>query len=329
MKLRLLTLPLLALACPSCDKAKNLANKARSAVESNLAEKTGESHNKPDPELEKLVDKNAEGAVFRKDLPFPQRVEVRTTTRNEQSSRQVSKSEIGNQALTIKGTQTTVTKCERSGNQVRYTLERSEFLEFGKEPEKDKNGKPKEKGLPVGLSAKPMLFNKSGNSWRADGAGDFRSVAVSKQLSPVFDVLLVHNGLAPRPLWFGKRRLKPGDEVAVAADTLPMLIAGNAKGSFKLTLESFEAVAGHPCGVFAVTGDFSRKDFPSFEGDFTSEDVTIQSGKLWLSLIYPLVLREELDTIQTYRSGGQGNLSTRVQGAVKASITREWKGIGS
>ncbi len=323
----LLTLPLLALAFSSCDKAKNLVNKARSAAESNIAKKTGESGSKPDPALEKLVDKNAEGAVFRKDLPFPPRIEVRTTRRNEQTSRQVSKSEIGSQAAMIKGTQTTVTKCERAGNQVRYTLEKSEFLESGKDPEEVEEEKPKEGAIP-GMAVKPSLFNKSGNAWRADGSGDFRSAALSKQLSPVFDLLLVDNALAPRPLWFGKRRFKVGDELAVTGDTLPMLVAGEAKGSFKLTLESFEAVAGHPCGVFSVTGDYSRKNFPNFDGEFTSDDVTIQSGKIWLSLVYPLVLREELDTIQTYRSGGQGNLATRVQGSVKVSVTREWKNTG-
>jgi hypothetical protein len=86
-------------------------------------------------------------------------------------------------------------------------------------------------------------------------------------------------------------------------------------------------VKGHPCGVFSVTGDFSRKQFPDFDGNFTDEDVTIQSGKIWLSLIYPIILKEELDTIQSFKSGGQGGLVGRGQGTVKVSVEREWKAL--
>ncbi len=46
-------------------------------------------------------------------------------------------------------------------------------------------------------------------------------------------------------------------------------------------------VDGHPCAAFSVTGDYSRNQFPDFEGVFTDEEVTIESGKLWLSLIHP------------------------------------------
>ena len=84
-----------------------------------------------------------------------------------------------------------------------------------------------------------------------------------------------------------------GDQLAVSGDSLPMLVAGKGKGSLNLKLESFEAVAGHPCGVFSVSGTYSRKKFPDFEGNLTDEDVTIQSGKIWLSLIHPIVLKEE------------------------------------
>ncbi len=58
--------------------------------------------------------------------------------------------------------------------------------------------------------------------------------------------------------------------------------------------------------MFSVTGDYSRKQFPDFEGNLTDEDVTIPSGKIWFSLLYPMILKEELATIQTFKSGGQG-----------------------
>ena len=92
-----------------------------------------------------------------------------------------------------------------------------------------------------------------------------------------------------------------------------------------LTLKSFEAVKGHPCGMFEVTGNYDRKQSPDFEGVLTDGDVAIRSGKLWLSLIHPLVLKEELDTIQSTRTGGQGNAASRGQGSIKVSVIREWK----
>jgi hypothetical protein len=78
--------------------------------------------------------------------------------------------------------------------------------------------------------------------------------------------------------------------------------------------------------VFSVSGNFTRKQFPSFSGVVTNDDVTVESGKLWLSLLYPLVLREELQMIQSANSGGQGGLSTSGSGSAKVSVIREWKG---
>jgi hypothetical protein len=105
-----------------------------------------------------------------------------------------------------------------------------------------------------------------------------------------------------------------------------MIVTGNAKGQLKLTLESFDAVSGHPCGVFSVTGDFARRQFPHFDGSVSNEEVTVESGKLWLSLLHPLILREETDVILTSSSGGQGGLSSSGRSSAKVSVVREWKG---
>lgn len=326
MKLNVLTIVLLGLVSSSCDKAKDLANKAKSAVESQIAKKAGESGTSlSDPELQKLVDETPEGFVFRKDLPLPAKIEVRTTRIHELSGRFFEASAIASNVQMLKGTQTTVTKLERAGSQVRYTLEQSTFAEPVIEgAEKDKPPVVRQLAPP----SKPQVFDKSGATWKSEDSGSFRAAALSRQLGPVFESLLVENALAPRALWFGKRRFKIGDTLAVSAASLPMLVTGDAKGSLNLTFESVEAVKGHPCGVFAVTGHFSRKQFADFEGNFSDEEVAIQSGKLWLSLIYPLILREETDTIQSTKSGGGGGLAARGQGSVKVSVIREWKTTG-
>lgn len=328
MKTRHLVIPLLALALASCDKAKDIAAKATSAVKHEITTRTGGSEEtKVDETLQKLVDQTPEGVIFRKDLPFPQRLEVRTTRRREISGRFFQTSAIEKRADTLQGTQVAVTKLERAGDHVRFTLEQSSFSipsAEGPDGERQKISNPLEQVAP---STRPVTFTKSGDTWKSDDRGSFHAAVLSKQLTPVLDELLIDNALAPHALWFAKRRLKIGDEFDVAGPSLPMLVAGNAKGSFHLKLEAIDAVGGHPCGVFSITGDYSRKEFPDFEGNLTDEDVSIQSGKLWLSLLHPVILKEELDTIQTFKSGGQGNLSGRGQGTIKVSVTREWKAL--
>ena len=323
MNLRFLISALLCVTTSSCDKIKNLKDNASTTIETLIAKKLGESGAAAvDPELQKLVDQTPEGVIFRKDLPFPSQLQVTTIRQHELSSRFVEVSAIESHVSNVKGTETTGTKLERTVNQVRYSLEQSIFTESVLAGE-EKQTKPVVRVLVT--PSKPRTYKKSGSGWRADGGSDFRSAALSKQLSPVFEQLLIENALAPHSLWFAKRRFKIGDQLTVAGSSLPMLIAGNAKGSITLTLKSFEPVKGHPCGVFAVTGNFSGKQFPDFEGNFTDKDVSIQSGQLWLSLLYPLILKEETDTIQTTRLGSQDGLEIRGQGSVKVSVIREWK----
>jgi hypothetical protein len=325
MKLPLLTLAALCLVSSSCDRIKNLTDKAKSSVASAFAKKVGgATASKPDPELQKLVDQTPEGTIFRKDLPFPNLVEVKITRREEVSGRFSEKSELGSRVNALKGTITNTTKVSRKGNKVSYTLLESTFTE----PIIEDSGKQKKEPVVRQLEppSAPFEFVKMGSTWKSAVATDFRIASRAQTIGPLFDQLLVENTLAPRPLWFGKKRYKIGDELAVSQEFLPMIISGNAKGQLKLKLESFDAVNGHPCGVFTVTGDFTRRQVPNFDGSLTNEEVTIDSGKLWLSLLHPLVLREETDEILTASSGGQGGLSSSGRFSAKISVIREWKG---
>lgn len=326
MKLRLAPIAPIALLCLasfSCDKVKNIATQARSAVEDKLAKSGSKSPDStPDPELQKLVDQTPDGVIFRKDLPLPENFEVKITRVQEISGRFTQTSAIEKQASMVKGTQTLVTKLERSGELVGYTLEQSTFADPVVQGA-DESKKPVVKQLAP--PSKVRTFKRTGGVWKSDDGNDFRTAALAQLLTPVFDQLLVENALAFRPLWFGKKRFKIGDQLTVTDQTLPMLTSGNPKGNLTLTLVAIEPVKGHPCGVFSVTGSYSRKRIPDFEGVLTDEDVTIESGKLWLSLLYPLILKEEVDTIQTTHSGGQGNASSTGQGSIKLSVVREWK----
>lgn len=321
--------PLIALSAaisPSCDQAKELAAKTQAAVESQIAKQTSASTETPaDPELQKLVDQTPEGVIFRKDLPLPSQFEVRITRRSEVSNRTISRSAIDSSSEVTRGTLVHVSKLERSGNQVRYTLEQSTFAEPVIEgSDETKKTAPRE----LEPATKPTIYQKTGSTWKAETTEGFRAITLAKQLSPVFDILLTDNAASPRAMWFPEARVKIGQEFHLDEKALPMLIAGNAKGNLKLKLISIEPVNGHPCGMFEISGDYSRKKVPDFSGAINNEDVTIQSGQIWLSLIYPLILREELDIIQSTQSDAQGGLNSRTQGAAKISIIREWKKTG-
>lgn len=326
MKPNLLLIPAL-LAVSSCDKAKELAEQATNAAKEQIAAKTGGNDNsKADLQLKKLVDQTTEGVIFRKDLPFPTQLEVRSIRSQKWSGRIFLESAIERKSEALQGTRISNSKLERAGNQVRHTIEETGFSTPSAEDPENTKQILSDPFKAIVSGSKSNTFLKQGDTWRADPAGGFRNIALARDLASSFDALLVENALAPRPLWFSdKKRFNPGDQLTVTGDSLPMLVAGGASGSLKLTLESFEPVDGHPCAVFSVTGDYSRKQFPDFEGVFTDEEVTIESGKLWLSLIHPIILREELETVQTIKSGPGGSQTTRGQGSIQLSVKRGWK----
>jgi len=318
---------ILALACASCDKARQIADKATSELKDKIA--AGGTGAQPvDPALAELVDESPDGVVFRKDLPFPERIEVQVRHRAEWSGRLFSQSEFQPRSQAIQGTRSSNWKLTRVGDEVRHTPGQNSFTIPSPD---DPEATPQSLADPFGLSSpakQSLVLRMRNGTWGADPADGFRSAAIAKDLGPVFQDLLIENGLAPRRMWFAaNKRFKPGERLTVAGDSLPMLVAGKANGGLELVFEGLEPVAGHPCAVFAVSGDFSRSRFPDFDGHFSDEEITIQSGRLWLSLIHPLILREELDTIQSVKTGPAGSPAAHGQGAVKVSVTRDWIGL--
>jgi len=321
----------LGLSLVACDKvkelgnkAKDLANKAKTTAEGKASDGAASKPSIADPELQKLVDQTAEGVVFRKDLPFPRKLEVKTTLREEIDARIFQNSLIENRVAEWKGTQMTVTKLERIDDFIRYTLEQSSFtlpVIEGAEAPKKAIADPLAK---VAEAAKPVVFKKTNSGW-GSASNDFRAAVLARELAPFFDSLLIENCLAPRSLWFGKNRIKAGDEIKVTGSNVPMILCGKSMADITLTYQGPDAVEGHPCGVFKVKGNYKREKFPDFEGKLADEDTTIESGKIWLSLLYPMILKQELETIQSRKSGTGGAAAERSQGKIQVSLTRQWK----
>jgi len=262
------------------------------------------------------------------------------------------KSAFGNQAAALSGTRHFTTLYERAGERVSVTMESAGFsLPEVENPQGDKpqGGKatakatakaaadkaaalaavPHELAQSENLTGGKVSFLFNGKTWKATHTSDFKLAAWGGNLEPTMGVNCMDAGIMPRAHWFGKGRLKPGDSVPLAGASMALLFAGEATGKITLKLESFEASGGHPCGVFAVTGNYRATAVPGPDGEVADCEVSISSGKVWLSLLYPVVIREQLETVQTLVSGARSGLATRIQGNVAVSITREWKATPS
>ena len=371
---RLLGIAAIGLMAVSCGKIRNLADKAKQAAEAGVS--ALDKSKKPaqtavDPALQALVDQTPQGAVFRKDLPFPEQLQVKVERRlTFDPARIVVKSAIGNQVAAFSGTRFFITRFERAGQHVDLTMESAGFAK----PEVDKGEADKAKATKAredkakevkakGDKTKPAKskleqakldqeasaaaaaaaaavpdeltsikelsggkigFAHDGKSWKATHSNEFKLAVWGRNLEPHMGVICADAGVLPRPYWLGKRRLKPGDTVPLSGTALTLLLGEGATGTLDLKLESFEPSGGHPCGVFSVSGSYRATAVPGPDGEVVDEDVSISSGKLWLSLVYPVVMREQLETIQTLSTGARSGHSTHIQGSVAVAVTRTW-----
>ncbi|MEI6675788.1 MAG: hypothetical protein WCO57_11485 [Verrucomicrobiota bacterium] len=352
---RLLGIAALGLLCGACGKIRELAGKAKQAAENRVSATLGSDKTAADPALQALVDQTPEGAVFRKDLVFPEHLQVKETRLLKfDAARVFVKSAFGNQAAALSGTRHFTTLYERAGERVSVTMESAGFAlpEVDNPqgvkakvvtPKGDKAAAqkvaadkaaalaavPHELAQAENLTGGKVSFLFNGKAWKATHTSDFKLAVWSGRLESSMGANCMDVGIMPRAHWFGKGRLKPGDSVPLSGASMALLFAGGATGTATLKLESFEVSGGHPCGVFAVTGNYRAAAMPGPDGEVADCEVSISSGKVWLSLVYPVVIREQLETVQTLVTGTRGGLATRIQGKVAVAITREWKATPS
>jgi hypothetical protein len=177
------------------------------------------------------------------------------------------------------------------------------------------------------LEGEVLTFYLSDQGWKVtDPAGDFRKALWGEEMENQASNLLVETGAHPRTQWFSSSRCwKPGARLVLTGTSIQLLHPADATGRLELTFEGEEAVAGHPCGVFSVSGKVSVRSEMDFLGGERNAEITVTSGKVWASLLYPLLLREEYDTVQTVSSGGEGGLVTELQGAIRVVKSRSWE----
>jgi hypothetical protein len=336
MKPLVIALPLLFAGLCSCDKAKQAVDAARVKMGGVTdpgapADPGGEVA----PNLASQVDSAAEGVRFRRDLPFPVSLGVRVIERQTfKNVRIFRESELGREALSYTGTWETVGSIESSGNRVALSLEKSgEVLEIQKGEEQVAAPAPADGNKPVvappSVAGARVEFELGPDGWRkpaGKGLVEFGNLLIEQSLLPVLPDMLVGDGILARTQWFSStRRWIGGDKFVLEGESLALLFPGKSTGKVTLTYEAAEALEGHPCGRFAVEGDVALKSMVSMSGESSDSEITINSGKVWCSLIYPLILREEYQTVQTMNRGSGKGPKMRVQGAIDTVIARQWK----
>lgn len=347
-------IPLIGLGVASCGKVRGWANQAQTTAKEAVAKVRGTKAPEkpapvpPNPALQGLVDQTAEGAIFRADTPFPAQVRVRETRLLVfKSARALQQSAFGKQGVSLTGTMRQTTVYERNGGQLSLTLESAGFdAPVEPKPQTPAPAAPPTAPKPPAPGVKPaagggpapalsfeprgaklagskLSFSQHGSTWKPTHNTDFMLANLGREVASALPDLVADAGVLPRPFWFGKRRLKPGDTIPLSGAAMALLFNRQTTGKVDLKLESFEACDGHPCGVFSVTGAYHEKS-TSADGSKVDSEVTLNSGKVWLSLVHPILIREELDTIQTRTTDASG-MTLLIQGNVAVSITREWR----
>lgn len=177
-------------------------------------------------------------------------------------------------------------------------------------PEKKADKKSDKKEIPgpppaqvlVGsaLSGATVTMTGGTGHWamqRADGPLDFKIASWSQNLAADFDSLLRTTGVLTSPRWLGDTPLTPGQEIVLNGPDLAMVLGTPATGSLRLRFLGEKNVGRHPCAAFSVIGSYRAQPTLHWHGAYQSEDMQVDSGTAYLSLIYPLVPRLELDGV--------------------------------
>lgn len=327
LSLTLLTAGVLGMA--SCDKAKLAVDAAREKFRgATNPDAPVEPGGEVASELVSQVDTAAEGVRFRRDLPFPTNVTARVTMQCElENIRRSQSSAIGSETGAASAKVEVVALLERHANRVSFAIERA-----GEIAEKAKDDKEAEaaKAKPGELLMPKLDFEQGPQGWRVPsrkGPPDFQNMLREKTMLPAMDDTIAQNGLGPRKQWFSpSRRWAVGDRIVLEGSSLGVLFSPRSSGKVTLVYEVAEPIDGHPCARFSLSGDVDTKGEVSLTGDVADRKLTIKSGKVWCSLLHPLVLRQELDMVLT-EVESSGGVKSRMQGAAKTVTTNEWKPV--
>lgn len=296
-----------------------------------------------DPALAKGIAKNDEGYLLRTDIPYPPHLKVIVTDITKFKKVRTAK-RVGDETVKaeISSRMEEVMEYQMAGGAVRFTkkqdlsqrqptaAERVEKLKAIADAEKNGQKPPPDPDRVVGdLVGKIVQFNHKGNTWEAVPTGEFKTMAWGKSLEDEVGEILVANGLLPKRRWFGNSRIPIGHKLKLSGSSLGIVFDNAAKGNLEMEFTGVGGVHGHPCAVFDVSGSIELKEEQDAEGRTRSGEETIESGKVWFSLLYPVVLRKEMDLIVSYDTREKGKLVAQFQGKAWTHTHADWKAVTS
>lgn len=332
MLCRVLGLILALLALGGCESANNLMGNGSK-------EGPGRADIPPGGEVSEALDglvlRENGGVRFRRDLPFPARLQVSMSQSLEyENVKVVEVSALGNSVKTLDHKVETDVWCGKGPGLFEFRLDKANRPVVaaggrGGAPVIDVDGNRAKE-----LEGQSLNFALSEGGWRTRhgaGAVDFKRAVWSDSMEDSVPQLMVETGAHPRVQWFSASRMwRQGDGIMLTGNTLKILDPYDVSGRMALKFEGEEAVGGHPCGVFSLSGDMRVMGQIQADGSQHDVEISISSGKIWASLLYPVLLREEYETVQTLtqREGKRGGPEIRLQGGIRVTKCRNWAPAG-
>ena len=279
-----------------------------------------------DPALAGLVSRSDQGISFRRDLDFPAEIRgILSVTRDLAAVRVMESSPLGRETSSESGKFETRMSFTKGAGQFTMKLDRVErgIIEAGEAE------KPEVRSLPEqSREGKSLYFGVSEQGWyfqAPQGAKDYDLENWAEDLGEEFPRLLVDAGAHPRAQWFSSARVwRSGDRIVLTGHAVKLLDPFDSTGRVVLVFEGEEAVGGHPCGVFSVEGSYSVDNRITPYGARESAEVTVTQGRIWASLLHPVLLREEYDAVQTITRRAASGPEVQVQGSMKITRARSW-----
>ncbi|MFD2257329.1 hypothetical protein ACFSSA_11640 [Luteolibacter algae] len=309
-----------------CEKAKMFTDEVQAKLAGKAASGLMELGGpEMDPELEALVDKTDEGYLFRRDISFPQEMDIRAEEVIAFDECQVfGRSPYGGVKDRLSLTNRKIRFYKRRSGSIDCTIEVDQI-----EKALDEKMSEEERASAITKSkdaGAQVSFNYTGGSWTTRKTTDFAKAMANQRHEKELDVRLSEDGLMSRARWFGQKRIKMGSKVQLSVDLLDLVFPRGTEGSATMTLVGIEGVHGHPCGIFEITGNLDFIEPATQESLEADGKTSLESGsKVWLSLLYPVVLRKDLHTVTTLKFGEVKNGGGIISGKMKLTTLLDWQ----
>lgn len=302
-----------------CDRLKTLVPAEKNSVAS-------EFDAPAIPALAALVQRGDAGILLRKDLPLPARFKVNWERWDEMTDvRRIAygteagrPSEAAREAIPER-------KFFSKASLQRVTPDHYTLTVPGiAAPEPVKKGEVAAP-LPVmiageHLAASSVTLLRSQGLWsvaKPAGPLDFKALNWGDNLSPNFNALLRRSNLTTSPRWLGEP-LVAAKQITLSGGDTAILLGCTSTGELVLRYVGEKTLRGHPCAAFSITGRYQTEPTLHWHGQYESEEMNIESGEVYLSLLYPIVIGLDINGILSLSTwaaaGGKGKPSSTLQG---------------